>query len=252
MSFTAANTRSKYMTDSRRERLQKIQKREQMKGLLANKFKLKYGNRTQSMVSIDAAVSLRNDSLTLGNVKTLDSRIGKEILKGPKKADNNLDKLGDRPETTRILRGQSIPEKNTKGGITSGIQSVRNTSMARTANLSKQVETEEKPATRFIKAEQIGTGSLPRMHQQGEWTALLNFNQILHHEEQKQSLRREKERKRLIKQELDFQVLDKRRRQQLEQHNSDIYDKLQEFHREVLDQNERERVAELRENALAE
>ena len=36
-----------------------------------------------------------------------------------------------------------------------------------------------------------------------EWTAIQNFNTMLHYEEQKQALARDKERKRLIKHELN-------------------------------------------------
>jgi hypothetical protein len=36
-----------------------------------------------------------------------------------------------------------------------------------------------------------------------EWTAIMKFNTLLHYEEQKQALMRDKERKRLIRGELD-------------------------------------------------
>lgn len=41
------------------------------------------------------------------------------------------------------------------------------------------------------------------LNEEDEWTAIQNFNTILHYEEQKQMLLREQERKRLIRQELD-------------------------------------------------
>jgi len=45
-----------------------------------------------------------------------------------------------------------------------------------------------------------------------EWTAIQKFNQLLHYEEQKQSILREQERRRLIRQELDKQMLEKAER----------------------------------------
>lgn len=36
-----------------------------------------------------------------------------------------------------------------------------------------------------------------------EWTAIMKFNTLLHYEEQKQAMLRDKERKRLIREELD-------------------------------------------------
>ena len=44
------------MSDTRRERLLEIQKREQLKGMLVNKFKLKYGNKPNLATFIDNEV----------------------------------------------------------------------------------------------------------------------------------------------------------------------------------------------------
>jgi hypothetical protein len=44
------------------------------------------------------------------------------------------------------------------------------------------------------------------IQEEDEWTAIQKFNQLLHYEEQKQSLMREQERRRLIRIELDKQV----------------------------------------------
>jgi len=43
-----------------------------------------------------------------------------------------------------------------------------------------------------------------------EWNAIMKFNTLLHYEEQKQSLLRDKERKRLIREELDNQMKEKK------------------------------------------
>lgn len=68
------------MSESRRERLLDIQKREQLKGLLVNKFKLKYGDRPNIAKYIDNEVQkfLKNDRLTEDNLKKLDDKILKE------------------------------------------------------------------------------------------------------------------------------------------------------------------------------
>jgi len=44
---------------------------------------------------------------------------------------------------------------------------------------------------------------LSQLDEDDEWTAIMKFNTLLHYEEQKQSMLRDKERKRLIKEELD-------------------------------------------------
>lgn len=89
------------MTDVRRQRLQEIQKREQLKGLLINKFKLKYGNKPEIKKYIDNEVQrfLANDRLTEGNLKNLDLKIGKEL--------DNRDKKQQILEDVRSQRSQS-------------------------------------------------------------------------------------------------------------------------------------------------
>ena len=61
--------------DSRRERLLDIQKREQLKGLLINKFKVKYSEKGTDLAKyIDNEVSkfLKNDRLSEDNLKKLE------------------------------------------------------------------------------------------------------------------------------------------------------------------------------------
>lgn len=68
------------MSDARREKLLDIQKREQLKGMLVNKFKLKYGNNANVATYIDNEVGkfLKNDRLTEENLKKLDNKIMRE------------------------------------------------------------------------------------------------------------------------------------------------------------------------------
>lgn len=81
-----------YMSEARRERLLDIQKREQLKGMLVNKFKLKYGNKPNMAKYIDNEVSkfLANDRLTEDNLKRLDNKLLKEAEIRDKK-DSILD-----------------------------------------------------------------------------------------------------------------------------------------------------------------
>lgn len=74
-----AGSRGSQMSGVRRERLQEIQKREQLKGMLCNKFKLKYGHKPNLANYIDNEVNrfLANDRLTETNLKNLDVKIMK-------------------------------------------------------------------------------------------------------------------------------------------------------------------------------
>ena len=68
------------MSDARRERLMDIQKREQLKGMLINKFKLKYGDKPQlsTYINNEVAKFLKNGRLTEDNLRSLDTKISKE------------------------------------------------------------------------------------------------------------------------------------------------------------------------------
>jgi hypothetical protein len=63
---------------------------------------------------------------------------------------------------------------------------------------------------------------------------------------------REKERKRLIKEELDRQVRAKNARKRKEKQEDHLYDELQQKHLEFLDEKEQERVTESRMKAQRE
>lgn len=96
------------MTEARRQRLMEIQKREQLKGMLINKFKLKYGNKPNVARYIDNEVQrfLANDRLTEGNLKNLDQKIGKEV--------DNREKKGQILDEIRSQRSQSAYSRISK------------------------------------------------------------------------------------------------------------------------------------------
>jgi hypothetical protein len=66
-----------YVSDSKKEKLLDIQKREQLKGMLVNKFKLKYGKNPNigSYIDNEVVKFLKNDRLTEDNLKKLDDKI---------------------------------------------------------------------------------------------------------------------------------------------------------------------------------
>ncbi len=66
------------MSQARREKLQGIQKREQLKGMLVNKFKAKYGAKQSAAISNQVDKFLNENRLTEENLKKLDDKIGRE------------------------------------------------------------------------------------------------------------------------------------------------------------------------------
>ena len=65
------------MSEARKEKLLNIQKKEQLKGLLINKFKLKYGDKAEKLITSEIDKFLKNDRLTESNLVKLDDKIGK-------------------------------------------------------------------------------------------------------------------------------------------------------------------------------
>ena len=130
------------MSDARRERLLDIQKREQLKGLLVNKFKLKYGDKPAISKYIDNEVQkfLKNDRLTEDNLKKLDERILKEAELREKRQDILDDRKSERsvgskgraasqrPGTTASQRG---------GGLDMETRSVASSRMSGASRVSK-------------------------------------------------------------------------------------------------------------------
>lgn len=76
------------MSEKRRERLVEIQKREQLKGLLTNKFKVKYGTSQglDKYIENEVLKFLTNERLTEANLKSLDYKIAKESDNRDKKS----------------------------------------------------------------------------------------------------------------------------------------------------------------------
>ena len=82
-----AESKKSQMSEARRERLIDIQKREQLKGMLISKFKLKYGDRPTLATYIDNEVTrfMKNGRLTEENLRVLDGKINKEAQLRDKK-----------------------------------------------------------------------------------------------------------------------------------------------------------------------
>ena len=96
------------------------------------------------------------------------------------------------------------------------------------------------------------TETYSEIDEDDEWTAIQKFNTLLHYEEQKQSLMRDRERKRLIKEELDKQLNEKRSRKQSEVDERRMYENLQDQHVKLLDEKEVEKTAEQKKRIMME
>lgn len=89
------------ISESRRERLVEIQKREQLKGLLINKFKVKYGT-TQGLdkfIENEVQRFLTNERLTEASLKQLDAKIAREADQRDRKSQIVDDRKSQRSQS---------------------------------------------------------------------------------------------------------------------------------------------------------
>jgi hypothetical protein len=217
------------MTDKRREKLMDIQKREQLKGMLINKFKVKYGNKPQlsSYINNEVAKFLKNDRLTETNLQGLDTKINREAeLRGKK--EDILSQRSGKAGSVRSVSGKSV-RSDAMGSRASARSSV---------GRNDDVRSVTSKASTMSRATDIYS----EINEEDEWYAIQKFNTLLHYEEQKQALLREKERKRLIKEELDNQMRDRDNQKRVERGEQAQYDKMQAEHVKLLGVREQEKL----------
>lgn len=189
---------------------------------------------------------MNNNRLTEENLKKLDEKIGREHDRKQHQEDvlseHRSQKSGasKRSKTGRPVTSQHHHRPASRGNVNMddaiSVKSYASSRMSGASNLSKKSglpRPELAPETRSLHSD-LDTESraetvdnLSNLNEEDEWCAIQNFNTILHYEEQKQMMMREKERKRLIKDELDRQVREKNLRKRKEKHEDQLYDELQ-------------------------
>lgn len=103
-----------------------------------------------------------------------------------------------------------------------------------------------------VSAASRATEVYSELAEEDEWAAIEKFNTLLHYEEQKQLIMREKERRRLIKDQLDRQVEDKKNRENNELNEKRQYEELMVEHVKLLGQREQEKADQYRAKINAE
>lgn len=139
-------------------------------------------------------------------MKKLDERILKESeLRERKDAildDRKSTKSAGAPRaTSQKLPAVDLDNRSVASSKMSGASKLSKGAAARneTANKEKAFDTYSwRSGSQGAKTEVYS-----EIEEEDEWTAIQKFNTLLHYEEQKQAILRDKERKRLIKEELD-------------------------------------------------
>jgi len=228
------------------------------------------------MINNEVGKFLNNERLTEENLKKLDDKIQREAELRDRKDDvlsqHRSVKSGrsSRPKTTTShgsRRKSALQNAGRVAAVAGGaapnfddalsVKSYASSRMSGASNLSKKSGASKRGnyvgADGRSQASDLDTVSqmsrpqsqFSHLNEDDEWTAIMNFNTVLHYEEQKQSALREQERKRLIKDELDRQVRDKRARKRREDDEDNLYDDLQQQHLDLLDEKEGERQREV-------
>lgn len=173
------------MSEARRERLLDIQKREQLKGLLINKFKLKYGNKPNVSANIDNEVNkfLKNDRLTEENLRRLDEKIAKESALRDKKEAIIDERMSEKkaPNGAKGSSGKSdsIKNENDSKSVVTSVTTMSSASRplsqmpSKSSSIPKSVTSSQKPKTEVYS----------ELDEDDEWDAIIKFNTLLHYEE---------------------------------------------------------------------
>lgn len=113
---TSSKAPSAKLSPEKKERLLAIQQREQLKGMIVNKFIEKYGSKNQNaeMITKEVANFIKTEKVTEDNLKKLEERI-KKLQKGDK--DVQSQKGEQNPPSNPNTKSQS----QTKAKILEGI-----------------------------------------------------------------------------------------------------------------------------------
>lgn len=104
------------ISPEKKERLLAIQQREQLKGMIANKFLEKYGNKNQNaeMITREVANFIKTEKVTEDNLKKLEERI-KKLHKGETDSKSQKGELNPPSNPNTKSQSQTMKAKILEG-----------------------------------------------------------------------------------------------------------------------------------------
>lgn len=194
------------LTEEKRERLLAIQQREQLKGMLVNKFLEKYGGKkssNQGHINKEVTDFLKNEKLTEENLKKLEQR----IKEGPKPQ-------GSQPQEPQIK--------------TSTLPPIQNQTQTQAQEPVAKSQVSFKKAPRDDDDISVASSTRPKSvylqeDEDDEWATLLKYDAELFKKEKELELHRNAEMKKKVKEELDRQILEKKRLQKYSDEDERAY-----------------------------
>eukprot|EP00357_Protocruzia_adherens_P006780 CAMPEP_0114978038 /NCGR_PEP_ID=MMETSP0216-20121206/3578_1 /TAXON_ID=223996 /ORGANISM="Protocruzia adherens, Strain Boccale" /LENGTH=494 /DNA_ID=CAMNT_0002339177 /DNA_START=132 /DNA_END=1616 /DNA_ORIENTATION=+ len=234
------------MTDSRREKLLRIQKREELKGMLINKFKNKY-NVSNEILDREVNAVLKEQKLTKENLDNLERRL--------KQADPDA----------RSVASVSMKSRSSKAPSVISGKSVATSRMSGATDLSKKVSQssrksavpdDQKSVASSIRSSATVSSrksqSVYNADEDDEWAAIQKFNQYLHGEEERQAKQKVRDQKLRMRAELDRQIAEKRALLEEEKRQEKLYDVAQTKHVKVMEERENRKKKEQQDKLLKE
>ena len=193
------------LSEDKREKLLAIQQREQLKGLLANKFIEKYGKDksiNNDIVNKEVTSFMKNEKLTEGNLLLLEQKI-KDLSSNPSKPilDSND------PKNEDATYNKSF--KNTGSEFN---QSVTQAKLRPADDDAISMASSQRPKSVYA----LG-------NEDDEWAIMLKYDTELYKKEKELEKIRDYEAKKRIKHELDRQIEDKKRLKVQEDRNIQVY-----------------------------
>jgi len=227
---TTNNVNTK-LTEEKREKLLAIQEREQLKGLLVNKFLEKYGKdkkANQEYVNKQVNEFMKNEKLTEENLKKLEQKIkdGTGAPGGPfNKADDAKSQVSaqsKQPDTHSHQVGQGQCAHHDYDDAIS-------------------VASSNKPKSVYAQGDS-----------DDEWATMLKYDTELYKKEKTLEKVREQEQKKRIKSELDRQIEEKKRVQSQEQDEMKKYTNLVQDQMKTYDKKETKKEQEMKSKIMQE
>ena len=196
---SAAKGTNSRLTEEKRERLVAIQQREQLKGMLVNKFVEKYEkqlgkSRADQHINKEVAEFLKNEKLTEENLKKLEQRIkdGPQAGLRPKSV-NNPEPQTSQPNEQPVQQITSANQHEKAKSHVSFPQDLRNDD-------ELSVTSSTRPKSIYVQEDE-----------DDEWATMLKYDAELYKKEKELARQRDADMKKKIKEELERQILEKKR-----------------------------------------
>mmetsp|Transcript_19167 Transcript_19167/g.3091 ORF Transcript_19167/g.3091 Transcript_19167/m.3091 type:complete len:204 (+) Transcript_19167:21-632(+) len=181
------------LSEQRRQRLLKLQEREELKGLLVNKFKAKYG-RDLKFIDREVENFMKQNTLTEANLQKLDDQIRRKVDPEARSTSSHASKSAGSVKSA--ASGQSRQSNQSRQSHQSSQRYQRQGQ--RDEDLESVLTVTSKQSSSYAPDDD-----------DDEWAQILEYDTALYREEEMARKRREEENKAKMKRELDRQMMER-------------------------------------------